>query len=98
MGVIMSMYNLINGMNPSTDEILSLIGLKRDEIQRFRDVRIDADAKKIVILTRTGGGNRDDYPNEVLTSNEHYIEDHDASFDSTYAIFVFNLPEAVNGN
>jgi hypothetical protein len=60
----------------------------------------------IVIYTRTGGGNRayfdkpgpsiaDEYPgpyNEDLRKLPGFIHDEDDEFDSTYALFYFNVP------
>lgn len=87
----MSMYNLLFGKNPNSSVILALIGLKENDIERFRDCSISEGGIKI--HTRTGGGNRSDYPNEKLTSNPNYLHDEDDDFDSTYADFYFSFPE-----
>jgi hypothetical protein len=81
------------GKNSNTELILAMIGLKECDIERFRDCGVDEE--KIYIYTRTGGGNRDDYPNEILTSNEYYIEDEDDDFDSTYATYYFYIPPEI---
>lgn len=49
----------------------------------------------IHVFTRVGGGNRDGYVEEIekLQGMEGYIEDFDDDFDSTYATFVFKVPE-----
>lgn len=91
----MSLYNLLFGKNPSTEIILALIGLKENDVQRFRDCGIDFENKQIFIYTRTGGGNRWDYPNEKLTSNPYYIYDEDDDFDSTYATYYFKFPPEI---
>ena len=89
----MSLYNLLFGENSDTQIILAVIGLKRCDIERFRNCWIDD--KAIYVYTRTGGGNRDDYPNEKLTSNPYYLYDHDDSFDSTYATYLFKIPDEI---
>ncbi len=92
----MSLYNMIFGKNPSTKEILALLGLTELDVERFRDCWIDGKESRIVILTRTGGGNREHYQNEKLTSNPYYIRDFDDDFDSTYAYYEFAIPNMNN--
>jgi hypothetical protein len=47
------------------------------------------------VFTRVGGSNRGSYEKEIeeLRSVPEYIEDYDDSFDSTFAVFVFSVPE-----
>lgn len=89
----MSLYNILFGKNPDTKEILAALNLTEGYIERFRDCWIDEDNGEIVIYTRTGGGNREDFPNEVLTSHPLYRYDEDDDFDCTYALYHFSLPE-----
>lgn len=89
----MSLYNMLFGMNPNTDIILALLGMKIQDIERFRDCGIDYTKKQIWIYTRTGGGNREDYPNVILTHHPCYISDADDDFDCTYATYVFKFPQ-----
>jgi len=89
----MSLYNAIFGRNAHTELILSLLELRESDIERFRDCSIDYENKHIIILARTGGGNREDYPNEKLVSHPCYVRDHDDEFDCTYATYYFNFPE-----
>jgi len=58
------------------------------------DLKKDLALNNIYILTRVGGGNRDDYKEEIekLRKNEFYIKDYDDDFDCTYATFVFKIP------
>ena len=86
----MSLYNMIFGKNPDTKDILASIGLTEGDIERFRDCFIEDG--EIVILTRTGGLNREDFKNKALTSNPHYLYDRDYDFDSTYAYYHFSVP------
>lgn len=111
----MSLYNMINGVNPATFFILPMLGEKHpDSYPRFRDCFIgelsnsdeedqfgipqkeqDVSKKVISIYTRVGGGNRDDYQDEIdeLRSHPNYIKDYDDDFDSTFATFQFSVPE-----
>lgn len=89
----MSLYNMLFGKNPDTSTILSCLGLKESDIERFRDCHIDGKNGRIIILTRTGGGNREAYPNTALVQHPLYLYDKDDDFDSTYARYYFSLPE-----
>lgn len=55
----MSLYNALFGVNPHAPMLLSFLGVTADDVPRFRDCY--ARDGKIVIHTRTGGGNRDFY-------------------------------------
>ena len=81
------------GVNPASAVILKTIGIDVNEVARFRDVYFEDG--QIVLHTRTGGGNRDDYAgsNQELQDNEFYIHDEDDDFDSTYANFYFRFPD-----
>lgn len=89
----MSLYNMICGKNVNAGVILALLGLKECDIERFRDCSMDENG--ISIYTRTGGGNREDYPNDVLISNPCYSGDEDDDFDSTYATYHFKFPDNI---
>lgn len=91
----MSMYNLVFG---STSELLPLADLFGvTDIPRFRDLWVeksdDPEVTTLVIYTRTGGGNREEYheANKRLASHPGYVGDEDDAFDSTYAIFKFSV-------
>lgn len=58
----MSLYNMLFGVNSASPILLATLGLTSDDVPRFRDCYIDDG--KIVIYTRTGGGNRDYYESE----------------------------------
>lgn len=89
----MSLYNLMFGENQKADLLLACLGLTRDDCGRYRDCYIDEG--KIVIHTRCGGGNRDDYESVFETLSDHpcYLTDSDDSFDCTYADIYFSFPE-----
>lgn len=52
----MSLYNMLFGVNPASGVILATLGLKPDEVGRFRDCFISDG--QIAVYTRNGGGNR----------------------------------------
>lgn len=91
----MSFYNMLFGMNPYTDLLLAVLGVKKVDVPRFRDVYYDAEEGVITIHTRTGGGNRDDYRDEnaSLTRLPGYRGDSDDEGDCTYANFEFVVPD-----
>ena len=79
----------------SEKEILSLIGLTEDNVNRYRGCAIVGD--EIVVYARTGGNNREYYSNYKLTQNPYYLYDEDDSWDSTYANYYFRRPRAKKG-
>lgn len=98
----MSLYNALFGQNKAAELLMAMIGLTKEDAGRFRDCYLmrvadtkDAGGLRIVVYTRTGGGNREDYAesNDAMAANKNYVEDHDAEHDSTYAEFVFTVPE-----
>lgn len=92
----MSLYNALFGRNPFAPPLLALVDLPIAQIPRFRDVTISEDRKRVVVMTRTGGGNRETYEsdNNLLAIHPRYVRDRDDEFDSTYAYFEFEIPEA----
>lgn len=95
----MSLYNLINGVNSDAFFVLPMLGKHPDEYPRFRDCfTSDEDRpdlnEHIFVYTRVGGGNRDSgFGEEVMQEDEHFVCDYDDDFDSTYATYVFRVPE-----
>ena len=55
----------------------------------------NTDNPEMFVYTRAGGGNRDDYAREIMGLQAHplYVRDYDDPFDSTYATFVFRVPD-----
>lgn len=86
----MSLYNMLFGVNPHAPMLLGFLGIGADEVPRFRDAFYREG--KIVIHTRTGGGNREAYEaeNEALTRLPGYVRDEDDNFDCTYANFYYD--------
>ena len=96
----MSLYNMITGATGATFFVLPVLGKHPEEYPRFRDCFLGDEEHpeyngKIQIYTRVGGGNRDDYEEEIaaLRKMPGFIADFDDSFDSTFASFVFDIPE-----
>ena len=106
----MSLYNYLFGSNPAEtwiNRILTKEGVP--EFPRYRDawieypnehedeklLKITPNRIQFVVLTRTGGGNRDEYgdENEQISSHPLCISDDDSDFDTTYAEFRFKIPE-----
>lgn len=93
----MSMYRLMHGENPHAETLLNAVLLCRENIARYRDVFLNADGTKVLILARVGGGNREGYQDfwdDFRTSCPLYQRDYDDSFDSTFAWIEVLVPAA----
>ncbi len=95
----MSLYNNLFGFSPEAGLLLTILNIDMNTIPRFRDCYFDVEKNAIVIHTRTGGGNREDYvkENQSLAQHDCYKYDCDDDFDSTYANFYFSIPEGFEG-
>jgi hypothetical protein len=93
----MSLYNALFGVNPHAGLLLRFLGVSYADVPRFRDCYLNEDATEIIILTRTGGGNREDYAmaNSFLRSIEGFIQDDDLPTDSTYNQFRYKVNESL---
>lgn len=91
----MSLYNAINGVNPATFLVLPMLGMHPDEYPRFRDCFVSDDSTQIQVLTRTGGGNREEYEseNQALKDMPEYVTDENCDWDTTFALWTFNVPD-----
>lgn len=89
----MSLYNMLFGINSQTPLLLAVLGLKENDVERLRDVHASEDGKTIEIYTRTGGGNRDSYPNMTMRKLKTWQGSADDDFDSTYCTDTFSVPE-----
>lgn len=97
----MSLYNLINGKSSLRFFLLPMLGCDEDDFPRYRDVYVTDDVyipkdgeRNILVLTRAGGYyNRDAYEEEIEECCDipGYVTDYDV--DSTYATFVYKVPE-----
>ena len=89
----MSMYNMINGFNPSCIFIMPMLGRRQEEWPRFRDCYVTEEGN-IAIYTRVGGGNRNcGYGEEKLYEDPNFIATYDDEYDTTYATYEFKVPE-----
>ena len=88
----MSLYNMMNGFNPACVIILPMLGRKAEEYPRFRDCFIEDG--NIAIYTRVGGGNRNcGYGEEALYEDPNFITTYDDEYDTTYATYLFKVPD-----
>jgi len=89
----MSLYNMIFGMNPDSDKLLEILGKTREDFGRFRTVYMEDGF--IVVHTRNGGSNREDYEDvfDEMSTHPWYSHDADDDFDCTYANIYFKIPE-----
>jgi hypothetical protein len=100
-GKAMSFYNIIKGdKSPSISKFVvdTLDDYCLPYIPRYRDAWIDKnewDEYEFIVLTRTGGGNREEYEedNNELAKHPLYLYYNDDDFDSTYAEFHFKVPD-----
>lgn len=91
----MSLYTRLFGENEDAVALLGMLSLTRNEFQRYRDVYLNKEGTKIIVLTRLGGGNRKEYKQVFKNMKKHpyYIKNYDDKFDKTYAFFEFKVPE-----
>ena len=87
----MSVYNMMFGQNPNTGQLLQLLDAKSGDFGRFRDVYVKDGY--IVVHTRCGGGNREEYFPDWVEDHAWYSHDEDSDFDDTYADIYFKIPE-----
>lgn len=75
-------------------ELLSFLGLTPNDVGRYRDCYLSKDGKTIIVYTRNGGGNRDNYQDvfNQLSSHPNYITDYDDEYDETFASIEFSVP------
>ncbi len=90
----MSLYNMVFGVNANADQLLKLLDATKEEFGRFRDVYIEDGF--IVVHTRCGGNNRDEYFPDWVEDHPWYSHNKDQDFDNTYADIYFKIPEDLN--
>ena len=91
------MYEMTCNINPDARMVLDLIGMDPEfllEECRLRDIYLSKDRTRVVIFTRIGGGNRENYTPAItkLRNYKGYVTDYDDDFDNTYASFEYNIP------
>ena len=88
------LYNMLFGENASQKDFLfNLLGKSPSDFGRYRDIYVTDEY--IVVYTRNGGGNREDYKGVFDEMSDHplYVYDEDDDFDCTYANIYFRHPE-----
>lgn len=87
------LYNGLFGPNEQTGFLLGIVGLNNYDLGRFRAIYVTNE--HVVVHTRNGGGNRDDYQYvfDLLEKHPLYAYDEDDDFDCTYANIYFRHPE-----
>jgi hypothetical protein len=106
-----SLYNMLFGEQPTAPVVLTILGITRDGVPRYRDAYFtqEGGAPALAIHTRTGGGNRDFYDepnsenedgpwNSDLRALPGFLRDEDDDYDSTYATFYFEVPEGLRAD
>jgi hypothetical protein len=86
----MSLYNMLFGEGNDVDFLLKLLDAERGDFGRFRSAYVTP--THIVVHTRCGGGNREEYFPEWVVDHPLYTYDEDDDFDNTYADIYFKHP------
>lgn len=96
----MSFYNMLHGVNSNAEFLLKILDIDQSSATsyssgRFRDIYLNEDGTKILLLTRNGGGNREAYEGifDSFQSHPNYITDYDDDSDCTYAYIEFSVPK-----
>lgn len=87
------LYNVLFGENGShKDFLFGLLGKTSGDFGRYRDIFVTED--HIVVHTRNGGGNREDYEDvfDEMSTHALYAYDEDDDYDCTYANIYFKHP------
>lgn len=89
----MALYNQLFGENEDAVAILGFASLTREMFPRYRDVFLADEGRTIIVYTRIGGNNRNDYQEEIQQIMKHpqYKDNCDDELDNTYAYFKFNV-------
>ena len=88
------LYNMLFGENSSQKHFLfGLLERTPGDFGRYRDIYVTD--QHIVVHTRCGGGNREDYQDvfDEMFNHPLYDYDEDDEFDCTYADIYFKHPE-----
>jgi hypothetical protein len=94
---VSGLYTMVFGVNQVARPLLHALEIDHRSVPRFRDCFLFHDGQSIVIYTRTGGGNREEYrsQNDAMKFHKYFLRDEDDSYDSTYALFHFSIPEEI---
>lgn len=71
-----------------------LLNSKEEKDQFGIPQKTTTDDSVISVYTRVGGGNRESYQSEIKEMQDMptYVKDYDDDFDSTFATFIFSIP------
>lgn len=83
----MSVYNIVNGFNPSCIWILPMLGKYSDDYPEFRDCFLSEDRKRIVIYTRKSE------VDDAVKSDPNFVTTYEDADDATYRFYEFNCPD-----
>jgi hypothetical protein len=94
----MGLYNMVFGTSRQAPLVLALLEQVPGDFGRFRDAWIEKapdGVLRLVVYTRCGGGNRDEYAGTWGEIRQHplYVMDQDDDFDCTYASAFFRFPD-----
>lgn len=94
----MSLYNMVFRQGLAAPWILQALRCPPRSFGRYRDAFLREEEEHglvMVIHTRCGGGNREEYEEVFEDAREHdlYLYDRDCEYDSTYADIVFKAPD-----
>lgn len=94
----MSLYNVLVKTRPFAALVFRFLDINPVTVDRMRDADVITDEEgypiQLVILTRTGGNNREAHTasNARLAAHPWYLRDEDEAEDQSYASFYFDLP------
>lgn len=96
----MSLYNMLFGMNRMCPILMECLELDPMACGRIRDCylqRQESGKLEIHLLTRNGGGNRQEHEaiTERLRRHPRFMRDYDEPHDTTYATYVFSIPDHI---
>jgi hypothetical protein len=86
------LYNIVFGENDYGRALVALLNeVQPIEVGRYRDAWVEHEGDDLLIrvMTRNGGGNRDDFDDPSMQAHPWYVRDADQEFDYTYADYWF---------
>lgn len=99
----MSLYGMVVGSDRHKVRLNEILRLGDYDTGRYRDTYVRhfkehdfvPDGIYILLLTRNGGGNREEYQTcfDNLQTHPNYVADWDCDWDATYAEICFSIPE-----
>lgn len=92
----MSMFDLVMGNSGFPPALMDLVfDVTPDNCPRYRDhwLEKDGDALMLAVYTRMGGGNREEYAEQIaeLHGLPLWVSDEDDTYDNTYSTIRFRM-------